>query len=127
MSIHLGGKSWQELLDKKLPEKKLLNKHNQLLNATRVNKYKFSISMELDEIKKIIRRIKGAKFIMVETGLKWQYCYFTTPDNSTQDSALDKGYKLRGSYHLDKSESKVNEKLEAALDRMAALLPDAEL
>jgi len=120
-------KGWQEIIDKYLREDKLLNVHARLLDSVRLERYSFGVDMGDEIIRKIISKIKGAKFIRITKGERTKICYYTVPDGRTQLSALDMAFKIRGKYQIDKEELKKNVEYEAMIDRLNRLFPDAEL
>lgn len=93
-------KGWAELMDKYVPEKLLLQRHKQLLNK-RVTYWAGD-----GENKKLVRT--------------------SEIDSAAVARGVELGYKMRGKL-TDKVELTPNERMEATLDRISALLPDAQL
>lgn len=118
---------WQEIIDKYIREDKLLNVHKRLLNSVRLERYSFGLDISDEVIRKIISKIKGAKFIRIIKGDRVKNCYYAAPDDRVQLSALDMAYKIRGKYQIDNEELKRNAEHEAMWDRISKLLPDSEL
>jgi hypothetical protein len=119
--------TWQQLMDKKVPEKKEVNKLAQLLEAAKLASVKFPLSMTEEQMIKVVKKIKGAKVAYISRGIKWAYVNYTIPDNSIQLETLKEVHKTRGRYKTDQIADKTNENMERALDRLSQLLPDAEL
>src|SRR3990167_11459261 len=55
--------SWQQLMEKYIPDKLLSKKHKQILGAENLERFVFPNAMSDEEIKATIRRIQGAKLI----------------------------------------------------------------
>lgn len=120
-------KGWQELIDKFISEDRLLNVHKRMLDSVRLMNLPFELSISDDDIRKIISKISGSKFIAISKGAKVKICFYTMPENATRLSALDMAYKIRGKYQIDNEEQKRNASLDTAIERINRLLPDAEL
>jgi len=93
-------KGWAELMDQYVPEKLLLQRHRQLLNK-RVTYWAGD-----GDAKKLVRT--------------------SEIDSAAVARGVELGYKMRGKL-TDKVEVTPNERMEDAINRINALLPDAEL
>lgn len=98
-------KDWQELLDEYLPIDVLAAKHLQLLHSSQIQNFIFPTekgkkAISDKEIKFIVENIPGCRLIYIkpERMLGGKVAYFQSPDNRSQDSALEKAYKLHGKY-----------------------------
>ena len=120
-------KGWQGLIDKSISESKLSKIHRQMLDSVKLMTIPFEVDTKDEDIRKIISKVRGAKFVMTSNSHKVKVCYYTMPDGRTQLSALDMAYKIRGKYQIDNEEQKRNAGLDAALERINRLLPEAEL
>ena len=91
----------------------LAEKHTQLLNAKHLERISFDTYTTDAEIEDVIARMPGYELLNIvrkqsmihENGeIKFTdlYAYVMAPDNSTQDKALDKAYKIKGTYAPEK-------------------------
>ena len=120
-------RGWQELIDKFIGEDRLIKIHKQMLDSVKLMNLPFDPDMDDYDIRKVISKVKGAKFVMTSNNHKVKICSYTMPDGRTQLSALDMAYKIRGKYQVDNEEQKINVAMETALERINRLLPGAEL
>lgn len=120
-------KGWQELIDKFISEDRLLNVHKRMLDCVKLMSLPFELSTSDEDIRKIISKVCGSKFVSVNQRVKAKVCFYTMPENGTRLSALDMAYKIRGKYQIDNEEQKRNASLDTAIERINRLLPDAEL
>lgn len=110
-------KGWNQLMDKYLSEATLAKKHEELLNATVLLQMHFPEYTSDKEIKMTIEKAgsKLVKTIISEVtypGKKGKeditvikkIAYYAAPNTMTQDKALDKAYKLRGSYAAERKD-----------------------
>lgn len=92
-----------------LPDDLLEKKHLQLLDATALERMSFDENTDDAVIEDVVRRMPGYELLHIVTNLDShgaitsKYAYVKAPDNLTQDKALDKAYKLKGSYAAEKS------------------------
>ncbi len=99
-----------KVIEDALSPDNLLKKHHQLLNAVVLEKMKFDTDDLNSEIEDVIAQMDGYKLIKIveyknkegETYAK--YAYVKAPDNTVQEKALDKAYKIKGSYAAEKRE-----------------------
>ncbi len=99
-------KGWDELAEDFLSNETLLKKHKQLLNAISLEKLSFDYRTTDKEIKEVVRKMEGYKLLKIVNSRKYdmnKYAYVQAPDNLAQDKALDKAYKLKGSYAPEKT------------------------
>lgn len=98
---------WKELMEKYLPDKKLQEKHKQLLNAGKLTKdtYKADEISE-EDVKEVFRKsdTKIVKLIKREIRIDEDRVetvfdvYYKQDDNMTQREMLKESYKLKGRY-----------------------------
>lgn len=79
------------------------------MNATHLEKLDFNGETSDEEIAQVVSEMEGYKLLKIverisESGTVYaKYAYVKAPDNQTQDKALDKAYKIKGSYAPEKS------------------------
>lgn len=117
-------KGFQYLLAKYLPENLVLKTHRELLRAVKLGNYIFPLEATDKEIKKIIGKVSGFKFIKTQRNKKYIKVYFTAPDFHSRKDGVDMAYKIRGQYSPEKIDVN-SQKIEDALDRLAQILPSA--
>lgn len=99
----------KQKIDEALSDERLNKKHNQLLEASTLEKLSFDEHDEDEEIREVVAQIEGYTLLHIVTRLDKEgnptskYAYVKAPDNQTQEKALDKAYKVRGLYAPDKS------------------------
>ncbi len=93
--------SFQQLLDKHLPDSKVVKIHGGLLNASHLDNIQFSLVFTDEEIKEMIKAA-GCKLLKIKRTERSGYAWFMISDNRARDAALDKIYKLRGHYAAEK-------------------------
>lgn len=101
-------KAWQDYVEKHLPDANLAKKHEQLLNASVVERINFSNRDTDEDIQDVIDMMPGYTLLKIirpkdDKSAYDTYAYVRAPDSNTQDKALDKAYKLKGSYAPEKS------------------------
>lgn len=113
-------KGWKQLMDEHFPVDYIAKKHKQLLDSTVMLQMHFPEYSSDQEIKEVIE-LAGNKLIKVVIsevtypGKKGQeditvvkkIAYYNAPNAIIQDKALDKAYKLRGSYAAEKKDVNV--------------------
>lgn len=95
-------KSWKELMDKYLPESKLAEEHDNLLNQTRVEYFTFPKAMGDDDIRDHVESA-GLKVITINFSDKGKLAFYSVADAQAKKAALDMAYKLRGVYEDTKN------------------------
>lgn len=122
-------KTFQQLLDRDLPEKVLTKKHKSMLNsAYSISSYDFDAKLTNAEIKEMIERVPNCKFIRVYRGSGSNVtAYYYKPDNMTQFKALELGYKLRKKLGNDAEdgEGKYSDEIKAVIVHIRKVLPQA--
>ena len=73
----------------------------------------------------MISKVKSAKVVLITKGKRTKACLFTIPDKPMQEKALDMAYKIRGKYKEDNEDRNKDARLDAAIDRISAILPQA--
>ena|SRR3990167_11287931 len=94
---------WKELMGSVLSDEKLLEKHNELLNATDIEHMIFPVAVTDEEITELLTSVncKPRKFMHGDTA---NHVWFWSADNKSRKDALDMAYKLKGKYAGDKVE-----------------------
>jgi len=97
-------KEWLELLEEKLPDKELMEKHGKLLGSSTLMKKEFnSPDYTVEEIKKIFdaagAHIVACKIIKsVKRSGDKIHAWYLEPNDLTQREQLKEAYKLKGKY-----------------------------
>lgn len=109
-----GTKTWQDLMDKALPDKKLLQVHKKLLDSKILDHMVFPLVIEDDEIKTLLRSVGCTvrKFKHSETQT---HVWFWAPNTKAQLDALDMAYKLKARL-TQKVEHTVNDERDPLAD-----------
>lgn len=117
-------KTFQELLDQYLPEKKVVQAHRDLLQAAKIDHATFPLSMSDAEIKEVIESIKGCQIKKFKHGETATHVWYWVADNKARQSAIEMVYKLRGNFapekviQVDPVKDMSDEELTEALDTM---------
>lgn len=94
-----------------LDDETLAKKHEQLLHAATLEKLWFHEDDTEEDIKAVVAKMPGYELlhIVVKRGKRGRkdvvesvYAYVKGPDNVAQDKALDKAYKIKGTYAPEK-------------------------
>lgn len=95
--------SWQELLDKYVPEKFVGRKLKELSDAVVPDELELKGALKEDDVHKVMKSMKipKSKYTAIQTETGWMV-YYAKPDNTNRNSALDKVIKARGQYAPDK-------------------------
>jgi hypothetical protein len=95
--------SWQELLDKYVPEKFVTRKLKELSDAVTPDELELKGLLKEDDVHAIMKgmKIPKSKYTAIQTETGWMV-YYAKPDNTNRNSALDKVIKARGQYAPDK-------------------------
>ena len=87
----------------------LAEKHTQLLNAVTLERLTFDINDTDEDIEDVVCLMPGYKLLKIirrlnssGDGYESVFAYVKAPDSITQDKALDKAYKIKGSYAAEK-------------------------
>lgn len=96
-------KGFKELLEKYLPESKLLDHHDKLLNLKQLNYFSFSKDMPDEEIKSHLNA-NGIDVVNIRYTDKGKLAFYSMDDANAKKGALDMAYKLKGSYAAEKHE-----------------------
>lgn len=94
---------FQKLLNKYLPESKLLDHHDKLLNQKQLNYFSFSKDMPDEEIIAHLNS-NGIDVVNIRYTDKGKLAFYSIDDANAKKSALDMAYKLKGSYAAEKHE-----------------------
>lgn len=87
--------TWDELLDKALPDSKLLTAHKKILNAQKLEHMVFPLGMEEADIKKLLNST-GCKPKQIKYGEQAIHVWYWSPDMKAQAKAIEMGYNLKG-------------------------------
>jgi hypothetical protein len=87
--------TWDELMEKALPDKKLLQVHKQILNAQKLEHMAYPLGMEEADIKKLLNSV-GCKPKKIQYGQTAIHVWYWAPDRKAQAAAVDMAYKLKG-------------------------------
>lgn len=99
---------------KALDDETLAKKHEQLLHAATLEKFFFDGEVDDSDIKDFVAKMPGYELMHIaytyESSRKKKankkiiskYAYVKAPDNVAQDKALDKAYKIKGTYAPEK-------------------------
>ncbi len=89
--------SWQELMEKDLPDDLLSRKHNELLNATGIGHMVFPVATTDEEITELLATVNciPQKFQHGDTAI---HVWYWARDNRAIKEALDMAYKLKAKY-----------------------------
>lgn len=93
-------KTWQALMEKHLSDKSLTEKHEQLLNASRLDHMVFppdSDKLTDDDITALLKEVNCTVRKVVH-GEQARHVYFWASDNKARLDALDMAYKLKAKY-----------------------------
>jgi len=96
-------KGFQELLEKYLPEDKLLLEHTKLLSQKQLNYFIFNKDMQDEEIVEHLAA-NGFDTVTIRPSDKGKMAFYSIDDANAKKSALDMAYKLKGSYAVEKHE-----------------------
>lgn len=132
-------KGWDELMGDLLSDKKLIEKHDSLLNSTRLDHMLFPLGPRTEKEKKTVdalpenlKTLLDADLQLMETelsdddirsmleevnckvrrivhGQSARHVYFWSADNKARKEALDMAYKLKGKYAPEKRHVVVEE------------------
>lgn len=100
-------KTWQEIMDKYLPEELVANTHSELMKAARLQSHIFSgtgkgknkVFVSDEEIKKLIESIPGCKLLYITiTGFRDKIAFYISPDHKNRKGAIEMAYSLRGKF-----------------------------
>lgn len=115
-------------IDEALNDAYLAKKHMQLLEASALERLSFNNRTTDETIEEVVAKMPGYELLTIvrkedaNTGSYTDvYAYVRAPDNTTQEKALDKAYKIKGSYAPEKK-ANLNVNVDATEERT-----DAEL
>ncbi len=109
-SENLNKPNIQLAIAERLPDDLLEKKHLELLNAVNLEKLTFTALDSDEDIREIISKLPGYTLLYIKDFTNSdgkvvdRFAYVKAPDNTTQDKALDKAYKIKGLYTTDDSE-----------------------
>ncbi|MFM9793314.1 hypothetical protein [Streptomyces turgidiscabies] len=87
--------TWEELLNKYLPDKKLAEVHKKILNAQKLEHMVFPLGMEEADIKKLLNSV-GCKPKKIKHGEQAIHVWYWAPDSKAQAKGVELGYKVKG-------------------------------
>lgn len=91
-----------------LPEDKLANKHDELLNSMSLEKVYFDEEDDDELIREVVKQMPGYTLLHIvakcnkDGTVISKYAYVSAPNALVQDKALDKAYKILGKYAPEK-------------------------
>lgn len=92
----------QEAIAEALPDELLEKKHLELLNAVTLDRFSFKLDDSDEVIHETIAKLPGHEVVYIRQDDNGKMAYVRVPDSNTQDKALDKAYKIKGSYAPEK-------------------------
>lgn len=103
----------RKTLEEVLADDNLAEKHQQLINATQLTRLTFDANTTDAEIEEVVAQMPGHTLLKIirkssmtqvngEITFNDPIAYVMAPDNTTQDKALDKAYKIKGTYAPEK-------------------------
>lgn len=97
-------KGFKEMLDKLVPEKALIKKVQEMLSHGDLVHKDFPADLGITAIEAIFKKAKIEILYIKQNTSKKPYItvYYMQPDAITQDKALDKLFRLHGSYEAEK-------------------------
>ncbi len=92
--------AWNKLMKKFLSDDDLAKKHQELLDATRLDHMTFPVDETSLPDNEIVQMLKGVncKVKKIVHGEQARHVYFWSYDNKARKEALDMAYKLKGKY-----------------------------
>lgn len=94
--------SWQELMEKNLPDHLLSKRHGELVGAMMIDHYIFPNSMSDEEIKGVFDQAPGCKLITIKRNAAWARAFFSAPDNISRNKAIELAYKIKDKFPAEK-------------------------
>lgn len=109
--------SWKQMLDRVLPESKLLDVHGKQLQSWKLQSMLFQKQVEDDDIYELMETVQCVvkKIVEIPTG---KLAFYIQPDNQSRNKALELGLKLH---------KRLTDKVEVVDKTPYAQLSDAEL
>lgn len=109
--------SWKQMLDRVLPESKLLEVHGKQLQSWKLQSMLFQKQVEDDDIYELMETVQCVvkKIVEIPTG---KLAFYIQPDNQSRNKALELGLKLH---------KRLTDKVEVVDKTPYAQLSDAEL
>jgi len=95
-------KSFQEALDRYLPDEVITKIHGSILQASVIDHMTFPKAMSDKEIKEVIESIDGCKVRKIKHGELANHAYFWSPDNTSRLRAVAEAYKIKNKYPAEK-------------------------
>jgi phage terminase small subunit len=89
-------------IEEALGDELLATKHLELLNAVVFDRISFKLDDSDELIRDIISQMPGYEVIYIRQDDNGKMAYVKAPDSNTQDKALDKAYKIKGTYAPEK-------------------------
>jgi hypothetical protein len=86
--------TWKDLLEKALPDKKLLAVHKKLLNAQKVEHMVFPLGMDHGDIKKLLNSV-GCTPKEIQSRQTAIHVWFWAPDFKARAAAVELAYRSR--------------------------------
>ena len=90
--------SWNNLVEKYLPDEDLAQHHKDLLNAHVIDHITLPTSLNDEEIREMIEDKFGFKLMKIKHGEQANHAYFSIPNAKAKKEGLDMAYKLKKKY-----------------------------
>lgn len=96
----INSQGWKELMERFLPDIKVINTHSELLDASRIKKMTLGRNKSDEFIKSLFRPLKksGIRLLDIKNIGSRRVIFYSAPDNSKRLSALDMAYRVKGYY-----------------------------
>ena len=114
-------KAWQEYLEDFIPDEQIANAHKTLLEAQRVGRMDFPVSLTNKEVTEVITS-SGRIVLAIKRTKQGVGVSFTEPDFTTRARAVDLAYKVKGLYGESKVENPHREYEHLSDEELEALI-----
>ena len=91
-------KSFQDLLERYLPDDKLSKTHAEITQAKSIDHRVFPKVMTDKEMTAVIESVAGCKVRKIKHGDQANHVWFWTPDNTNRLNAIKEAYKIKDKY-----------------------------
>lgn len=118
-------KSWEELLEKYLPDKKLVQVHKDILDTRELIHEEYPHDIEDEEIEALVKSAKGKLKKIKEIGAI-KHVWFWRVDRKAQAGALDLAYKIKGK-HKAQLDANIKAEVDGKLDLNLVNYADVDL
>lgn len=93
-------KTWHDLMEQYLPDRKLAQAHKKLLDAKQIDHMVFPLATPEESITDLVKSVGGTvrRFQHGETAI---HCWFWAPNIAAQTKAIELAYKIKGHVNGD--------------------------